>query len=317
MKLLGSFLLDFDIISPKDLADVMVEQIRQTPNSLDILYEKALITPEQFLSIVSLQNDEHLDLCSACIRLDIWRNDFFDVINEEVGKRRSTLGRLLVEKGLIEPHVLLPILKQYHVYRAENNNDFALFSENTLLDLNESEAEETAPNVHFDPDFSLIQSNDFSDYIDLFSEEKEIELELVILAIEALGSDKNEADPEELLNQFFTDYHSLKGTARTAGALLTENLIHESEDLLTFFKRFLHKINNADFAALAAINLKVLDVLSNLRNEMISSGAEEHYWAHAESREKYLKTLGDIKRFNEDMENRGFEVNLEDVQDLF
>ncbi|WP_028022330.1 Hpt domain-containing protein [Enterovibrio calviensis] len=317
MKLLGSFLLDFELISAKDLADVMVEQIRQTPNSLDIIYERQLITPEQFLSIVSLQNDEHLDLCSACIRLDIWRNEFFDVINEEVAKRRSTLGRLLVEKGLVEPHVLLPILKQYHAYRAENNNDFALFSENTLLDLNESEAEESAPLVQFDPDFSHVQASDPSDYIDLFSEEKEIELELVILAIESLGSDKNEADPEELLNQFFTDYHSMKGTARSVGAPLTENLIHESEDLLTFFKRFLHKVNSADFAALAAVNLKVLDALSNLRNGMISSGSEEDYWQATESREKYLKTLGDIKRLNEELENRGYEVNLEDVQDLF
>ncbi|MEZ8140660.1 hypothetical protein A1OO_13180 [Enterovibrio norvegicus FF-33] len=317
MKLLGSFLLDFELISAKDLADVMVEQIRQTPNSLDIIYEKKLITPEQFLSIVTLQNDEHLDLRSACMRLDIWRNEFFDAINDEVSKRRSTLGRILVEKGLVEPHVLLPILKQYHAYRAENNNDFALFSENTLLDLSESEAEGSADELHFEPDFSHVQASDPSDYIELFSEEKEIELELIILAIEALGSDKNKADPEELLNQFFTDYHSLKGTARSVGALLTENLIHESEDLLTFFKRFLHKIHHADFAALAAINLKVLDVLSNLRNEMATSGSEEHYWRTPELKGKYLKTLGDIKRLNEELENRGYEVSLEDVQDLF
>ncbi|KXF82444.1 Hpt domain-containing protein [Enterovibrio coralii] len=317
MKLFGRFILDEGLVSAKDLADAMVEQVSQTPHSLEIIYQKGLISPEQLLDIISLQNDEHLDFRTACIRLDIWRTEFIDIINDEVAKRRITLGQLLVDKELVEPNKLLSVLKQYHVYRAENNNDFALFSENTLLDLNEGENDKSAQEIVFEPDFSQVQLSNLPDYLDLFSEEKEIELEMQILAIESLGNAEQDVDPEELLDQFFTEYHSLKGTARGIGAILTENIIHESEDLLTFYKRFLHKVESSDFAALAATNLKVIDVLGHLRNEMIDTGTEESFWRKPELKARYLKALNDTKRLFVELESRGYQVDLDDVRDMF
>ncbi|MDD1783210.1 hypothetical protein LRP49_18745 [Enterovibrio sp. ZSDZ35] len=317
MKLFGRFILDAGLISAKDLADAMVEQVSQTPQSVEIIYQKGLISPEQVLDIISLQNDEHLDFRTACIRLEIWRTDFIDIINEEVAKRRLTLGQLLVDKELVEPNKLLSVLKQFHVYRAENNNDFALFSDNTLLDLNEENNNSNELDESFSPDFSQVKINNVVDYLDLFSEEKEIELEMKILAIESLGKANQDVNPEELLDQFFTEYHSLKGTARGIGAILTENLIHESEDLLTFYKRFLHKVESSDFVALAATNLKVLDVLSHLRNEMIDTSTEESFWRKPELKEKYLRALHDTKRLFTELESRGYQVDLEDVRDMF
>ncbi|NGN97442.1 hypothetical protein G5S52_07110 [Grimontia sp. S25] len=317
MKVLGSFLLEAGLISASDLADAMVEQVRKTPHSVEILYEKGLISPEQLLAIVTLQNDENLDFRTACLQLNIWKSEFIDIINKEVEKRRGTLGQLLVERELIDPPVLLSVIKQYHAYRSENNNDFALFSENAILDLAEESGSDGAPAINYEPDFSQASEGNTSEYLDLFSEEKEIALELMILAIEKLGSDKSEDSPEELLDKFFTEYHSLKGTARGIGAVLTENLIHESEDVLAFYKRFLHKLESSDFSALAAVNLNVLDVLSQLRNELVVAESEQSFWGKEDKKAKYLKVLEDIHKLNHELQGRGYKVDIEEVKDMF
>lgn len=317
MKIFASFLLDSGLLSAADLADAMIEQIMKTPHGIEIIYAKRLITPEQLLTIITLQNDEHLDFRSACLQLNIWKNEFSDIIEKEISHHRMTLSQILIEKGLIEQKILLPTLKQYHAYCTDNNNEFALFSEIIPVTSQQVTENNTDHTREFQPDFSLVQITNLADYIEIFSAEKEIELELKILAMERLSREDNNDSAEEKIDDFFIDYHSLKGSARAIGAILTENIIHESEGLLSFYKRFLHKLEKADFAALAAINLVVLEVLSNLKNEMITSGGEHHFWSDTHHKASYNKALSDIKALSNKMNNRGYEITLDEVQDLF
>ena len=312
MKLFGRFLLDENLISASDLADAMIEQIKTMPNNIVILYEKKMINSKQILDIISLQNNESLDLRSACIQLGIWQHEFTNMIQEEVLKQRIPLSQILINKGLIKPQVILPVLKKYHAYCAENSNDFTLFSE---IDDIENEQKNTIQKIRFEPDFSQVKINDLSEYLAFFSDEKIVSLELAILVIEGLAD--NTEDAEERLDSFFIEFHSLKGSARAIGAILSENLIHETEDVLSFYKRFLHKIEKNDFVLLAAANLHVLDVLGHLRNALISSGSEEGFWSNQAHKNHYLKVLSEIKSLNCKMNSRGYVIDIEDVREMF
>lgn len=320
MKLFGNFLLDAGLISAENLAQALIEQVKQTPSSLVVLYEHKRLDAKQVLDILMLQNNENVDFRTACIALNIWRDEFIDIIKAELAQKRPTLGQILVEKGWLEPLVLLPSLKQFHSYRAENNNNFALFSESNFQELKpQKNSPELITEIFsgFEPDFTQVHISNAAEYIELFSEEKETAMELAILSIESLSNNKSIEPAEEILDSFFTDFHSLKGTARGVGAILTENIIHEAEELLTFFKRFLHQVENSDFIALSSVNLIVLDVLHTLREELINSGSEQKYWEQADLKQKYLSGINDIQILMKEMEDRGYKIDLEEVRDMF
>ncbi len=325
MKRFGDFLIDTGLISIEQLALALLEQLKSTPPSLVVLYENDCLDAQQVIDILALQSEERIDFPSACEKLNLWREEFVGVLQLETTRKRPKLGQIIVEKAWVDPQKLLAELHRFRIWCEENQISNKLKTPVVLAsDTNKAQSDQLAPEPsaapvsynEFTPVFDHIEANSIPDFLDLFSEEKMNNMELTILSLESLA----EADPEvayKILDAFFGEYHSLKGAARSVGAALTEELIHKSEDLLTFFKQFSTKTDATDFALLTAINLSILDLLWHLRDDLQEFTSEESFWQEEATRFQYLSLLDEIQQTLQKLHDRGYELSLDDISDAF
>ena len=322
MKRFGGFLIESGQISAGQLAQVLIEQINNTPPSVEILYREAQLDAEQVLDILSLQQDEKLDFPSACVQLHYWREDFAFIIQRETIKARPKLGQLMIDKGWIEPQQMIGQLMDFKDHCEKNQWDDALTTPiaavepTAMTETDSADSFAALQELEFEPVFSNIEAESVPDYLVLFCEDKKNNMELTILSLESLA----EADTSavfETLDAFFSEYHSLKGAARSVGAALTEKLIHQSEDILTFFKQFSINVSSDDFANLTAINLSVLDLLWGLREQLVECASEEAFWMQSSCREEYMSLLQKMQLMLQQLNGRGYQVALDDISDEF
>ncbi|MCJ8339640.1 MAG: hypothetical protein MJK10_14315 [Pseudomonadales bacterium] len=320
MKRFGGFLIESGQISVRQLAQVLIEQINNTPASVEILYRESQLDAEQVLDILSLQQDEKLDFPSACAKLHYWREDFAFIIRRETIKARPKLGQLMIDKGWIEPQQMMGQLVDFKAHCEQNQWDDALTTPIAAVEpmakTDTAESLAALPEFEFDPVFSNIAAESVPDYLDLFCEDKKNNMKLTILSLESLA-DADSSAVFETLDAFFSEYHSLNGAARSVGAALTEKLIHQSEDILAFFKQFSINVNSDDFANLTAINLSVLDLLWGLREQLVECASEEAFWMQSSSREEYMSLLQKMQLMLQQLNGRGYQVALDDISDEF
>lgn len=320
MDRFGNFLIDTGLISQAQLAEALLEQVTQTPASIVVLYENGTLSAEDVLNILTVQNEELMDFRSACLKLDIWTDDFTQELRESVSKRRPKLGEIIVEKGWLFPQKLFGEIHKFKAYCAKNNLCSKLEHPEQQVDDTDTLAATATPptKVDFNPNFAHLEEESVPDYLDIFSEEKKSALELIILSVENLKEAGEAVGPVyETLDAFFGEYHSLKGAARSVGAALTEQLIHEAEELLTFFKRFSEKVSSDDFAKLSGINLTVLDLLWDLREALLEEATEEVFWQEKTTQTSYVALLSDLRQMLVELVSRGYVVSIDDLNDEF
>ena len=327
MKHFGNFLVDRGIISSSQLVQSLFEQLQSTPPSIVILHNRDCLGTQEVLDILSLQNEEQVDFRSACGELGLWEERFEKVLQSEISRERLKLGQILINNGWADPKQLLSDLMDFQSYRTKNNSDHKLeepksFDSRVVVSIDSPipSSEEANPEIDSDysPAFGQIESDSILDYLDLFSDEKKSLLESTILDVELLKDAEGLAgNAFEVLDIFFGDYHSLKGAARSVGAVLTEKLIHQAEDLLTFYKQFSEKVKSQDFVNLSEINLSVLDMLWELRTELSSFSTEEVFWGEDSTRKRYLLLLKDLQALLLELQGRNYQVSLDDVSDMF
>ncbi|MEE8058612.1 MAG: hypothetical protein V3T17_12355 [Pseudomonadales bacterium] len=324
MQRLGGFLIDKGLISSQQLAEALLEQLKKTPPSLGVLYENGSLGAQDVLDILRLQGDKFMDFRTACVKLELWRDEYDVALQSELALKRPKLGQILIEKDWLDPQRLLAELHGFQAYCEENTFSHELKKPLAVVPINKAKQttsvgeELPVARAEFNPSFANVEAESVPDYLDLFSEEKKNALEITILSVESLGDDDKLADDVyETLDAFFGEYHSLKGAARSIGAALTERLIHEAEDLLTFFKRFSSKVETNDFVQLGSINLQVLDLLWALRDELLTAATEEQFWANDSSQLSYLSLLDDLHKMLWALNSRGYEVSLDEVNDMF
>lgn len=329
MRHFGEFLVHKGILSTEQLAQVLIEQLQSTPSSIAVLSENGCLGTQAVLDILSLQSQERLDFRSACINLNLWDDIFEEKLQAEIYRARPKLGQLVINKGWVDPQKLLCELKEFQSYCTDNQLTNELQTPPAIeaaAITHNGDSEQTAlvnsspreGETEYHPEFGDIEMDSILDYLDLFSEEKKSTLESIILSVETLmEGNVLAANAFEVLDMFFGDYHSLKGAARSVGAVLTENLIHESEDLLTFFKQFAEKVANQDYINLSEINLSVLDLLCELKSELAGFGTEEGFWGETSARSRYLVLLARLHKMLGELQSRNYQITLDDVGDLF
>ncbi len=321
MKRFGGFLVETGIVSPGQLAEALLEQIKSTPPSVVVLFDQGYLDSQNVLDILSLQSDENVDFPTACNKLDLWKNEFVTVLHCEASKKRPKLGKFMLDKGWVQPKQLLDELHNFQRYCDENKLNTELKTP-LVLDLNvgRSDSQEAlipvVTKIEFTPNFDNLEEESVPDFLDIFSEEKRSSMESTILSLEKLASIEA-CDVYNVLDAFFGEYHSLKGAARSVGAALIEKLIHEAEELLSFYKQFSTKIEAVDYEKLSSLNLTILDMLWLLRTELLDMSSEQGFWTEGSLKNEYLSLLQDVKLTLQKLNGLGYEISLDDINDEF
>ena len=315
MKRFGGFLIESGQITVNQLAQILIEQINNTPPSVEILYRESYLQAWQVLEILSVQRDENLDFPTACIKLQYWREDFSFIIKRETAKARPKLGQLMIDKGWIEPQQMMAQLMNYkaHCERLQRDENLT-----TLVAVEETvvaAGSEQLTELEFAPVFGVIEADNIPDYQQLFCEDKKNNMKLLILSLESMA-DADSNTVYRALNAFCGEYNSLKAAARSVGAALTEKLILQSEEILIFFKRFAINIEREDFSNLAAISLSVLDLLWRLREQIVECASEEFFWLKNSSRKEYMVLISKMQQMLLQMDSRGLQCSPADCRDI-
>jgi len=118
-----SDLIETGLVDVNSLAKALIHQLKNTPPSLSLLFEKGLITPEQVIEILELQEQESLSLKQACDALELWNEEFQDAI---IQAQTNPLSESLLATGAIDPKLLLEKLEAISSNTESSNGSLEL-----------------------------------------------------------------------------------------------------------------------------------------------------------------------------------------------
>ena len=112
-KFFGNFLVNRGIITTDQLVHALVEQAKSLPPTLQIVFEKGLLTQDQWLAVFETQVVDQTDFTSACRKLNLWTSELDKSIKAEVDKVRIPLGQVLLRAKAIDLKNLTKMLDEF------------------------------------------------------------------------------------------------------------------------------------------------------------------------------------------------------------
>lgn len=112
-RLFGNFLVEQGYITQEQLLTAIVHQLKVTPSTAEVVFEKKLLgIPEQLL-IFEIQQRKGLDYRSAAKEANLWGDSLFESVSSIIQKMRPPLGEVLTELQFIAAEMLAEALNSY------------------------------------------------------------------------------------------------------------------------------------------------------------------------------------------------------------
>lgn len=317
MKFFGDYLIEKGLVTEERLVEALLDQVKALPTVAEIVVEKSWLDKGSILKVFGLQSSRNLEFRQACKELGLWKDQYDFEIKKEITRQRTPLGHLLCKAGVLSAEILSKNLEEFIALQSTGK---APESPAPVVELPKIEVAPTIPEEVLNPEFQKVDESIAADYFELLNDDKRAELEKDVLVWETLGRDpsgQNLQDIDASFQRVYRDYHTIKGSARFIRADLSEKIIHRAEDLISFCKRFSQYLAPADFEKLTSLNLKVFDLVWDLRDRLRGEGSEESFWTNEAQRSHFLEVLKALKIFNDDLESRNYEISLDQVKDAF
>lgn len=181
IKYFGEFLVEKKIVTSDVLVAALVEQMEALPSLVKIIMDQKLMDSGSILSALSCQQEKGFDFKSACVHLNFWTPNLEETINEELKKKRTPIGQILINRGAIDLKKLTMALDEFLSQVPESK---AVEPEKIE---EASSVQENAP----EEEAFLLQPPLVSDFEDTFDEKKK---RIVSLAL-SLVRDNTKDDP--------------------------------------------------------------------------------------------------------------------------
>ena len=223
MKLFGQYLVEKGIIDENELLSALIQQIKEIPSVVEVVYESKLLNPTQILRALELQTRNNTDFIQACKTLGFWDENVVAKFNSLASEKQIPLGQVLVKSGKVSFQKIVNALDEYLalVAEAEKNHSPNL----SLVEPQKKSSdllEETGS-----PDL-------MRNYAELLSKEKIAAIEgLFNLCLAVISKPDSGSDCIDVLRQIYKGFHEIRGMARFVNATKTEMLAEKMESTLS------------------------------------------------------------------------------------
>ncbi len=298
MKLFGEYLLEKKVLTPDQLLGCLVAQVREMPSIASVVFDRKLLSPEAMLKVFSHQAHTQLEFRPAAIALGFWTESIAATVLRELQAARTPIGQWIVRQGICDFKTITANLDEFLAtevgeHPSQNPPFLKAVAPSALPQAPPLKApvavEAPATSLVFDLGGEQVEQSLLSDYLEMANDDLRSELEQCIVAWEIdckVGAfEKVEANFRTVYRQ----YHTVKGGARFIKAPVTEKLIHQSEELLSYCQKKVSALSPDNVEFLTALNLKVVDLIWELRNALARDFTEANLWQQQGFKDKYTQ----------------------------
>lgn len=268
-KLFGEFLVETGRVKEEILLEALIDQMRNMPSVVEMVYERRLLTPSELLRALTHQTKFQVDFKRACRDLKLWSPALEAAIKKELDAKRVPIGQILVKKGL----------------------DFESMTKAFDEYLGGLTTENRAGGPQDDMEFSEVRGAILEDYEELLSDTRRAEIEELVTKIE----------PDDLKNirlELLGHFHSMKGGARFIKAQLSERLLEKLEELLRVCPvgSTQKERGQTEQGKMAGAIMRAVSILWGLKRGLMDTGSERGFWISPHSKKEYQTCYDELER---------------------
>lgn len=184
----GEFLVEEGHISEEELLTALLEQAEALPSSARILLESQALSSKSILSALKAQHEQKIDFRSACLALDLWQEDFEQIIDTELSKKRRPIGSYILDQTNMTAEDIRNALEEYFSKNPRGALGDEDSSRSNVIPLT-SKSSQSVDKELLEAHFNQVHFNKMSSLLNAYSVSPDLniaELELALWSLKGL-----------------------------------------------------------------------------------------------------------------------------------
>ncbi len=278
------FLVDKGIIKKEIILELQIQQYLKIPSTIQLVVNRKLLPIYKIFKTFEKLSEFGFDFERTARELNFWTPEIQQKVEEEKSLYKLTIGQILVGKKITTTREMVDLMEEFTGVKID-----AISTRDMILEDTQEE--------EFKVNFMPIDIDILDDYLLTVDVEKRLEIEKLILDWEKLPMDRSqEKVMRENVHAVKREYHTIKGSSRFINAALIEKITHHAEDLIDVFEENFYEVDEKTKGDLTSLNLKILDLMWDILENLQKSKSEEPYWEVEENRQNIIKIVKEISR---------------------
>lgn len=252
-QLFGEFLIEKKILDQQTLVQLLIEQCKGLPSSVEIIYNLKLMTASQIISVMRHQILNRIEFIEASKNLGLWKPEFDRAIQSEIGRVKISFPQLLLSKLNMNSKQLIEAVDEY--VNSQDNPTHPANESRILYNLCDT--------------ISSFQTLDYLDQLEFSRVFNEAKMDR-FRSLAANASSDNLAQIKLLIP-------SLKGLACLVKAELLEKLLKRLENGLNQAETLLSIDPLQNLENLRGCISSLVQSIEQVRSSLIQTCSEERY----------------------------------------
>jgi hypothetical protein len=248
------------------LLNGLIEQIRRTPPTCEIVVREKLMSIDDVLSVMEAQITQGTDFQSAAERLRLWTAAIDTAVSQWISMMRIPIGQILVEQGQVTFEAMVSAL-----------NEFLDLKEDPKPEPAPVPAAAPAPDAKA-PTLMAVSPLFLGKYQEFFTEDRLRQIEALFGKLQSSVGQSQEA-VRRSLEHISQEVHEMKEIVRFINAGLSTRILLKLVRTIDFFLDNPGFLDPGTAQKLAAIGPQVAGILRGLRTSLVQSGSERGYWS--------------------------------------
>lgn len=286
----GNFLISKKIINENTLVSVLIEQLKNSQSIFEILFEKNLITPQDSLKILEEQQANQSTYKSAALKLNLWKSEFDTIVEDHLTSSRPPLGKILIEKGILDLKKLTTLLDEFFSEKSQKVNPAPQKEVVTLPPTSFSTTASTAKNI---VNFAQLQVEDLVDFRDIFDERKVKNFNMALVLIRDKFAQDQESR-QKLLKSALQIVQTINGHMFLKELMVISNLLDAISNLLS--KQIEKAPDQNQDQLIASLLMNAVDLSYLIRESVMENLSEEKFYLNPETKNKYDDIMSQLTK---------------------
>ena len=304
----GRYLMEQGYVSSQALLRALIEQRRQRQPMAEIL--ATYIEAEPLIHALDEASGEDAKVLALLQARDLLSEHQAMLIERQWRQSAPPLGATLANHGSLQRSDVVRYLAEYHRSLKKSRTAVAVDPGAARKPTTRLFLRWAPPQVQF-PDAECIANEQaiLQEFFDVFSQETKVAMEQHLLDLES-----PDGDFQELCQEIYRSYHSLKGTAGFVNAVRLSHLVHVLEESLSLAKREGSRVAAGELSRLIDLHVNGLDLIWQ-HIETITGGEFESI----EGTDEQSAVIESIQLWSQELRDRLAQdpQSIQDLDDLF
>lgn len=304
-KLFGDFLVEKGLITSDILLQVLVDQMRNIPSIVEVVFEGALLPKDVQLEILRLQTLHQWSYQQACSHLGFWSDELVANISALTEKSRTPLGQLVLSKTNMKFTELTKALDEYL------SQDVSPKSVGLTVSVSGQKISSSAHAVSVEVQETLIKrskpnigENLLTELLEVFDDERRTRMESQIQTLmDFIEKERPDTEISQQLRTIHSEFQAMWGAARFVRLDLTGALIHSLDLAVVKCLKASGPTIHVKATQLIEPCRAALNVVWRLRTYLSENRTEQGFLDSDDNQEPYVSALEGMDKLSADFDN--------------